>query len=231
MHLTALATDGDGTLLEDGKMSDRTATAIGRARTAGVSILLVTGETKDELEKFPRPELIDFIVAENGALLLDPKAKLKETLLGKTPPVELLARLKAAGLKDLTVGHSIISLDTRHEALVNEIVESLNCGWRVIRNRHDVMLLPPGIDKASGLKAALRHLNIASEQVVAVGDAENDYAMFKFARVGVAVSSAVQFLKKRADHVTRGGAGDGIVELIDLILRDALMPVTRAAVQ
>jgi hypothetical protein len=31
-------------------------------------------------------------------------------------------------------------------------------------------------------------------------------------------------LKKRADHITRGGAGDGVVELLDLILRDELTP-------
>jgi hydroxymethylpyrimidine pyrophosphatase-like HAD family hydrolase len=55
--------------------------------------------------------------------------------------------------------------------------------------------------------------------------------MLKFARVGVAVSNAVPFLKKRADHITRGGANDGIVELIDMILRDELVPFKRVAIQ
>lgn len=36
--------------------------------------------------------------------------------------------------------------------------------------------MPPGLNKASGLKAALEDLGVSAHNVVSIGDAENDHA-------------------------------------------------------
>ena len=50
-----------------------------------------------------------------------------------------------------------------------------------------VMVLPPGVNKASGLKAALADLGIVSHKVVGVGDAENDHAFLRLCGCAAAV--------------------------------------------
>ena len=49
----------------------------------------------------------------------------------------------------------------------------------------------PGIDKATGLAAALAELNLSAAETVAVGDAENDAAMLTACGQGVAVANAL----------------------------------------
>jgi hypothetical protein len=71
-----LATDYDGTLAHDGVVDDATADSLIAFRLSGRRLLLVTGrELPDLLRVFPRIELFDRVVAENGALLFEPVTK------------------------------------------------------------------------------------------------------------------------------------------------------------
>lgn len=217
MRYKALATDGDGTLLIDGKMPERTAEALERARARNVFLLLVTGQTRQDLDRFPHVDLFHLVVAENGAVLFNPSNEM-EVVLGETPSMELLQALQDAGVRDLEVGRSIVSAPIQDEQLLRREVERLRLDWYVVRNRHRAMVLPRGIDKASGVAAALNELNIRPEQALAVGDGENDAVLLGYCGLGVAVADAIDGLKKQADVTTKVGAGDGIIELVDGIL-------------
>ena len=84
-----------------------------------------------------------------------------------------------------------------------------------------LMLLPPGVDKASGVRAALRELGISVHNLVAIGDGESDLALFDVAEHAVAVRNADAKLRRAADHTTRGAYGDGFLELAtDLMAMD-----------
>src|SRR3954452_2100376 len=65
----ALACDGDGTLTCRGRMAATTRRALESLRESGRRLILVTGESLEELADFPHLALFDRIVAENGALL------------------------------------------------------------------------------------------------------------------------------------------------------------------
>lgn len=80
------------------------------------------------------------------------------------------------------------------------------------------MILPSGVNKATGLAAALAELGIDADRVVGVGDGENDHSLLGACGFGVAVANAVPALQKRADLVTRGARGQGIIELCDLLI-------------
>jgi hydroxymethylpyrimidine pyrophosphatase-like HAD family hydrolase len=80
------------------------------------------------------------------------------------------------------------------------------------------MVLPPRVTKASGLDAALVALGHASDDVIAVGDAENDIVMLAASACAVAVENALPSVKDAADVVTRGARGVGIVELVEWLL-------------
>lgn len=57
----------------------------------------------------------------------------------------------------------------------------------------------PDVDKALGLRHVVEHLGLTMDQVVAVGDAENDVAMLRAAGTGVAVSAASDAARRGAD--------------------------------
>jgi hypothetical protein len=84
------------------------------------------------------------------------------------------------------------------------------------------MALPSGVTKATGLAPALEELGVAPDQTIGVGDAENDHAFLAACGIGVAVSNALPSLKTSADFVTVGARGDGVVELIEMVIAGTL---------
>lgn len=84
----------------------------------------------------------------------------------------------------------------------------------MIFNKDAVMILPTGTDKSSGLKARLKCLNVAPNQVICIGDAENDQDFLQICKFKVAVTNALDSVKVNADLVTSLPNGDGIAELV-----------------
>jgi hypothetical protein len=112
---------------------------------------------------------------------------------------------------------------------VLEIIRDLGLELQIIFNKGAVMVLPPGVNKASGLNAALRELELSAHNVVAVGDAENDHAFMNACGCAAAVANALPLVKDEADIVLAGARGAGVVELVERILRDdaAMIPAAR----
>ena len=220
MYISCLATDYDGTLAHDGIVDDATAEALVAFRRSGRKLLLVTGrELPDLLRVFPRIELFDRIVAENGALLFDPATK-KETPLGPEPSTELVDTLRKKGVTPLSVGRSIVATWEPNEKLVLEAIREHGLELQIVFNKGAVMVLPPGVNKASGLHAALEDFGLSSHNVVSVGDAENDHAFLQASGYAVAVANALPTIKDEADLVTKGARGAGVAELIEAVLKD-----------
>ncbi len=228
MRYLSLATDYDGTLAEQGRVRPQTVEAIERLRKSGRRTLLVTGRELEDLKSvFDRLDLFDLVVVENGAVLYRPQTR-EEIVLAEPPPPELAARLRERGATPLGVGRVIVATREPYEVMALEIVHELGLEWQVIFNKGAVMLLPPGVNKQSGLQAALAELGLSMRNTVAVGDAENDHALLSAAECGVAVANALDSLKDRADLVTRGARGAGVEELVDRLIEDDLRSVVVA---
>ena len=220
MRYTALAVDYDGTIAHDGVVPPHVVDGLERLKGTGRRLLLVTGRELPELKTvFPEVGIFDRVVAENGALLYRPASDEVE-LLGDAPPPEFVDRLRARGVP-VSVGHSIVATVTPHETAVLEAIRDLGLERQVIFNKGAVMVLPAGVNKASGMAAALAELALSPRNVVACGDGENDHALLDSSEYSVAVGNAVQSLKDRADRVTVEKRGDGVLEVIaDLIGND-----------
>jgi len=122
------------------------------------------------------------------------------------------------------VGCAIVATFRPNETIVLEVIRELGLELQVIFNKDAVMVLPSGVNKATGLKAALKELGVQAQEVVAVGDAENDHTFLTMCGCGVAVDNAVPSLKKHADVVTTAARGQGVMELIERALTDDLPP-------
>jgi hydroxymethylpyrimidine pyrophosphatase-like HAD family hydrolase len=218
MRYLVLACDFDGTIASDGRVRDETLAALHRLRDSGRKLVLVTGrEIEDLLSIFPEIETFDRVVAENGGLLYRPASREHKTL-GEAPPAEFVAALRALGISPLSVGHCIVSTWQPHEKAVLETIRDLGLELQVIFNKGAVMVLPSGMNKATGLEAALLELGMSPHNCVGVGDAENDHAFIRLCECGVAVANALPLVQERSDWVTPGRNGDGVAELIDRLI-------------
>jgi hydroxymethylpyrimidine pyrophosphatase-like HAD family hydrolase len=215
---SALASDADGTLMRGDKLAPATAEALQRLRDAKFRLILATGETRAEAERFADLHMFDCVVAENGGLLFWP-GKRRDRALGPPPPIGLVDILKKRGAQPLHVGKVVIATVEPHDAALHEAIAQLRLNYRVHRNRNEVMALPTGIDKGTGLKAAAKELGIPIQEIVGVGDAENDGPMLKMCGLGVAVANAVASLKLDAALITKSPRGQGVVELVNALLR------------
>lgn len=222
MRFVALATDYDGTLATDGNVAEETWEAVRRLRASGRKVLLVTGRELDDLRSIcPGLEIFDRVVAENGGVLYRP-ATCEQEILAPSPPKELIRALHDRGVVHLEVGKTILGTVRPYETEVIQAISELGLQWQVIFNKDAVMVLPFGVNKATGLTAALKELGLSPHNVVAVGDAENDRAFLDLCECSAAVANALPDLKKNADIVTGGEEGQGVVELIEELLADDL---------
>ncbi len=69
--------------------------------------------------------------------------------------------------------------------------------------------------KANALKKVCEMYGIAPEEIIAVGDAQNDLSMIEFAGMGVAMGNALDEVKKAADFVTATNDDDGVAKVIE----------------
>ncbi len=129
--------------------------------------------------------------------------------------------LRARGVP-ISVGRSIVATWVPHQATVLDVIRKLGLELHLVFNKGSVMVLPPQVNKATGLAAALDELKLSPHNVVGVGDAENDHAFLAACECAVAVANALPALKERADLVTRRDHGAGVAELIDRLLADDL---------
>lgn len=220
MRLRGIACDYDRTLAKQGRVAPKTVGALQRARVSGRKMILITGRTVDDLRTvFSELSVFDMVVAENGALLFDP-ARGSEEYLCAAPPERFLRGLREQRVP-FTIGQRVVATVRPHQIIVLKLVEQLKLGLEVAFNRESVMVLPSGVDKGTGLAAALLRMGIAPAQVVGIGDAENDLPFLRLCGVSVAVANAIASLKERVDLVTRAHYGAGATEIIDRVVAGA----------
>ena len=218
MRYHALACDYDGTIAWDGNVSEDTALALEEVRKSGRKLILVTGRDLGDLIKvFPRLDLFDLVVAENGALLYRPATR-EERTLAEAPPVEFSQELIKRGAERVFVGRVIVVTRRPHETTAVQVISDMGLELQVIFNKGAVMILPSGVNKATGLSVALAELGLSPQNVVGIGDAENDHTFLALCRCSVAVENALDAVKDRVDWVTKESNGNGTMELCQALV-------------
>jgi hydroxymethylpyrimidine pyrophosphatase-like HAD family hydrolase len=222
MRYLALACDYDGTIAHNGRVNDETIEALQRVRDSGRRLILVSGRELEDIENnFDRLDLFDRAVLENGALLYRPQTK-EEKVLAERPPDEFVRQLERRGVGPISFGRVIVATWVPHENAVLDTIRDMGLELQVIFNKGAVMVLPAGVNKATGLTAALAELELSPHNCAGVGDAENDHTFLNLCEAAVAVSNALPTLKERADWVTIGDHGTGVRELVDRLLESDL---------
>jgi hydroxymethylpyrimidine pyrophosphatase-like HAD family hydrolase len=225
MHYFALACDYDQTLASSGLVAKSTLAALDRLVASGRKLVLVTGRQLDDLlQIFPEIALFERVIAENGAVLYCPSTG-ESKLLAEPPPQDFIDSLRQRGVSPLAIGSVIVATDAPEDAKVLAAIRDLGLELHVIYNKGAVMVLPSGVNKATGVLAALSEMCISHHNAIGIGDAENDHALLGACECGIAVANSIQTLRERADVVTIAPNGKGIEEIVDRLLLDDLRGV------
>lgn len=222
MRFQILATDYDGTIAHNGVVDEPTVTALRRAKESGRKLILVTGrELPELLGIFPHVDLFERLVIENGAAVYNPTTK-EVRILAEPPPPAFAEELRRQGVSPLSHGLVIVATFQPHQDTVFKVIHEMGLELQVIFNKDAVMVLPSGVNKATGLTTLLKEVGLSLHNTVAIGDAENDHALLAACECGAAVANALQSLKDRADWVSEKDHGAGVADLIEHLLADDL---------
>lgn len=77
------------------------------------------------------------------------------------------------------------------------------------------------VSKGNAVKILADYYGIKREEVICIGDNENDVSMIEYAGLGIAMGNAIPKLKKIADYVTDTNKNDGVRKAVEkFILRE-----------
>jgi len=75
-------------------------------------------------------------------------------------------------------------------------------------------VMPSGVGKKETVELICKMYNISKENVLAIGDNDNDTGMIKYAGMGIAMGNALESVKQSADYITKSNDEDGVSEAI-----------------
>ncbi len=211
-YFRAVATDLDGTLAYHDEVDPEVIEALREIRTRGIRTVLVTGRILAELRQvFPTLEdEFDLVVAENGGVLSGPTG-----VRPLSSPVDPdLAQALTRRDVPIRVGRVLLACGAGCEEAVAEEVRRSGYELQLVRNRGALMVLPPGVNKGTGVMEALGDLGISRHSTVALGDAENDHSLLAACELAVAVADAVFPLQQHADVVLEKAGAEGVTEFL-----------------
>lgn len=224
-HVRAIAIDYDGTLTAGGRPGGDVLAVLRALRRADQRIILVTGRILAELHaEFPDcADHFDQVVGENGAVVAAGSLTMP---LAPPVPVAMDETLLEFGVV-FRRGKVIVATTAAHELAILRTVRRHASDCQLVRNRGELMLVPAGVSKATGLRYALLQLGISPHGTLAIGDAENDLALLESCEVAVAVANAVESVKERADVVLAEADGTGVARFLREAMLDGTPPPMR----
>ena len=211
-----IAIDVDGTLYDGAHVAPAAGRALARAKMDGHLLVVVSGRRWSDLPVVLGPvlALFDLVVGEEGGILADVSTG-EVTLLAAPIEPRLVDALRNAQITDLAVGQVVVGAPTRFAGPMSAARDAVGSTRRLVTNKASVALVPPGCDKASGLRAAIDVLDAHRLPILAIGDAENDLPMFEMATYAVAVANADEAVRRAGLARAALEHGDGVAEIVN----------------
>ena len=78
--------------------------------------------------------------------------------------------------------------------------------------------MEPGVNKWIAVKTVAESYGIKPEEIMCIGDSNNDLSMIENAGTGVAVANAKPVVRAAAKLITASNDEDGVAEVIEQVL-------------
>ncbi|HEM6083357.1 TPA: HAD family phosphatase [Streptococcus suis] len=151
-----------------------------------------------------------FVLAEKA----NDRVNLDASLVGMTPqPIDLD---EATSGKHRFFEAMFVGEKDAIDAFENQHNPVLSKRYSTVRSQDYLLeILPNGASKASGLKKLADRLGILPEEIMAMGDANNDLEMIEFAGLGIAMGNANEQVKAIAQDITDTNENNGVAKAIE----------------
>lgn len=159
-------------------------------------------------EKFYASELVDEVMAFYNQDDSDNKENELEVVVYDIE--------KAVSDKDLDI-FKFIFIDDNEKDLRNlrrelEDLEGINVSSSWDNN---IEVMGKGVSKGNSLEFLAKMYNISADNIIAIGDNENDLPMIEYAGLGVAMGNGAQEVLDQADFITSTNDEDGVAKVIE----------------
>lgn len=209
--------DYDGTLtFETAEIPQITREALRKMKDKQLATLgIISGRDLPFLMKVDESlsHVFSFLIAENGAVSYFHDLRKKE-VLGKDWSERARNVFAKSGIP-MHFAEVMFATAIENAPKVSDFLSKAHLDVKLVPNRDSLMVLPPDVDKGTGVAATIQHFGTTRKLfLTCFGDGENDLALFAPADLGVAVANAVDALKKIADVVTEKPGGYGVAEYL-----------------
>ncbi len=113
-------------------------------------------------------------------------------------------------LKFMFIDNSLDKLFKVRNELEQMGVLSISSSWD-----NNIEVMGKGVSKGESLKYLCNQLNIDRNQVIAIGDNENDLTMLEYAGLGVAMGNGKDCVQTISDYKTSTNNEDGVAKVIE----------------
>lgn len=119
----------------------------------------------------------------------------------------------------LKKGNSMIKCEimSKDHKKLSKIRSELNKidGLEVVSSyKNNIEVSMKGVSKGSAVEIIAKHYNVKQEEIIAIGDNENDISMIKYAGLGIAMGNALDIVKENANCVTDTNDNEGVAKAI-----------------
>ncbi len=219
--IKTVAIDVDGTITDNKRrLCPSAIEAIHKAENNGIPVIIVTGNIL-AFTKFLSMLLgtTGGLVAENGGVIQSDKG---EIVFGDLKKCQKAYEFLKTRYPVRKVEYSVerISEIALYRDVPSKLIKNTlkDFDVEIYDSGFAVHITDPHVNKGSSLLNLLKNKGISGNEVLAVGDSENDLDFLKVAGVKVAVANAEPELKAIADYVTEKPYGNGVKEALERFL-------------
>lgn len=216
-EIKAIALDVDGTITDSTrKICINSIKAINQVEEKGIPVIIVTGNI------LCSTKMISILLGTTGGMVAENGGVIKygdeQRVLGNIKECErayeyLKTRypVNKVEFSDQRISEVAIGRNVEEETVKSTLKDF---DVKIYDSKFAIHLTDPAVDKGSSLKVLATYLNVKTEEIMAIGDGENDVEFLQVAGLKVAVNNAASELKAMADYVTHKPYGDGVAEAV-----------------
>lgn len=216
-EIKAIALDVDGTITDSTrKICINSIKAINQVEEKGIPVIIVTGNI------LCSTKMISILLGTTGGMVAENGGVIKygdeQRVLGNIKECErayeyLKTRypVNKVEFSDQRISEVAIGRNVEEETVKSTLKDF---DVKIYDSKFAIHLTDPAVDKGSSLKVLATYLNVKTEEIMAIGDGENDVEFLQVAGLKVAVNNAARELKAMADYVTHKPYGDGVAEAV-----------------
>lgn len=108
----------------------------------------------------------------------------------------------------------IVNQSVRRLKNARKDIEKIENVEVVSSNKFNIEVIAKGVSKGKAVEALVEFYGLKREEVICIGDNENDLSMIKYAGLGVAMGNSINIVKENADYITDSNDKDGVAKVI-----------------